>query len=92
MRIFPRVALRTLTGAAILGFGALAFSPAPAAAQGYWGHRPHYGWYGPHRHWRPYVAPPPVYGYRYYAPPPRVVVVPAPGYAPRPYATYYGGW
>ena len=88
MRNLSRTALG-FAGAAILGFGALAFTPATAEAHGYWRH-PYY---------RPYVVPRPVYAPRYYAPrpyyyaPPRVVYVPPPVYvAPRPYATYYGGW
>lgn len=94
MRITPRAALRTLTGAAILGFGAMAFTPTAAEAHGYWGHRHHHhGWHGGHRHWRPYHAPRPVYGYGYVAPRPRVVIVTPPAYyPPRPYATHYRGW
>lgn len=94
MRISPRAALRTLTGAAILGFGALVFSPAPAEAHGWWGRRHHHpGWHGGYAPYRPYVAPRPVYGYGYYAPSPRIVVAPPmPYYAPRPYATHYRGW
>lgn len=100
MRLLPRTALRSLTGAAILGFGALALSAAPAAAHGDWGwrHR-HPGWHGHHGwhhrpHWRPYYRPHVYYAPRphYYAPP-RVVYAPPPVYyAPRPRVGYYAAW
>lgn len=92
MRNLSRTAL-SLTGAAILGFGALAATPSTAEAHGYW-QRPHY---------RPYVVPRPVYAPRYYAPrpyyyaPPRVAYLAPPPpppvyYAPRAYTGYYAGW
>ena len=97
MRISPRTVLRTLTGAAILGFGVLAFSPAPAEAHGYW-RNPGYG-HGYGYGYRPYWAPRPAFAPRYYAPrpyyyaPPRVAYLPPPAYyAPRPYGGYYTGW
>lgn len=101
MRIIPRNALRTLTGAAILGFGALAFSAGTADAHGFWGHRHHHhphhhhhhhrhhGWHGGYVPYQAYVAPRPLYRPYYVAPAPRVVVMPQPYYAPRP---YYRSW
>lgn len=80
--------LRTLTGAAILGFGALAFSPTSAEANGYWRHpHQHHGWHRPY--WAPRHAYMPRYHYaprHYHYGPPRVV------YGPRPYAGYYRRW